>query len=173
MARPSDDQHFVLCHRNAGKQLYCCAGRTGMLTFTRSSDILGTIRTLFLLRLSRTGASILRSCVLSKIGRLGGTSDVLLAETSGPCGCWSCGSLVRTFLLPSLRDAYGGLFPVAYSRFFRHLPRCASTNGPPSPPQPGNLGQFIVPSFPLRTPVNTRAKMSKRSFRALLRSEPS
>jgi len=88
-----------------------------MLTFTRSSGILGIIHTLFLLRLSRTGASILPSCVLSKIGRLGGTSDVLLAETFGPCDCWSCGSLVRTFLLPSLRDAYGGLLPCSIFSF--------------------------------------------------------
>ena len=145
LAGSSDDEHFVLCHCNAGKKLCYCPGKTGMLTFTRSSGILGTIRTLFPLRLSRTGVSILRLCVLSIIGWLGGTSDVLLAEAFGPCGCWSCGSLVR----PSCFHLYVTLTvfssPAAYSRFSRHLLRCASTNGPRSPPRPENSGQYTAP----------------------------
>ena len=169
----SDDEHFVLCHCDAGKQLHYCAGKTGVLTFTRSLDILGTIRTLFLLRLSRTGVLILRLCVLSTIMRLGGASDVLLAETFGPCGCWSCGSLVR----PSCFHPFPTLTVISsslvYSRFSRHPLRCASINGPRSPPRPGSSGKFTVPSFHLRTRVNIRTRISKRSFRASLRSEPS
>ena len=173
LAGSSDDEHFVLCHCDASKQLCSCAGKTGVLTSTRSLDILGTIRTPFLLRLSRTGVSILQSCVLSTIVRLGRTSNALLAETFGPCGCWSCGSLVR----PSCFHLFVTLTVISsslvYSRFSRHPLRCASTNGLRSPPRPGNLGQFTVPSFHLRTRVNIRTRISKRSFRALLRSEPS
>ena len=173
LAGSSDDEPFVLCHCDAGKQLCYCAGKTGVLTFTRLLDILGTIRTLFLLRLSRIGVLILRLCVLSTIVRLGRASDILLAETFGPCGCWSCGSLVRPYCFhpfPTLMVIPSSL---VYSRFSRHPLRYGSTNGPRSPPRPGNLGQFTVPSFHLRTRVNIRTRISKRSFRALLRSGPS
>lgn len=173
LAGSSDDEYFVLRHRDAGKQLRYRAGKAGVLTFTRSLDILGTIRILSLLRLSRTGVLILRLCVLSTIVQLGRASDVLPAETFGPCGYWSCGSLVR----PSCFHLFLTLMAISsslvYSRFSRHPLRCASTNGPRSPPRPGNLGQFTVPSFHLRTRVNIRTRISKRSFRALLRSEPS
>ena len=174
LAGSSDDEHSVLCHCDVGKQLHYSAGKTEISTYTRSLDILGTIHTLFLLRLSHTGVSILRSCVLSIIGWLGGTSDILFAETFHPRGCWSCGSLVRSSCCFHLCVTLTMITsPVAYSRFSRHLLRCASTNGHRSPPRPQNSGQSTVPSFPLRTRVNIRTRISKRSFRALLRSEPS
>ena len=96
------------------------------------------------------------------------------AETFGPGGSWSWGSLVRPcLLLPPFRVHLPIDFPhEVYSRSSHQLPPCGSINGHHLRPQLENLGRFIVPSYLLRTLGSIRIRTPKRLRRVSSRSEP-
>jgi hypothetical protein len=144
---------------------------SGMLTFTRSSDILGTIRTPSLLRRSRTGVSVLRSCVLSIIGRYAGSLtfylqrrlSLWLLELRQPCKTF-LQSFVTLTVISSPCSIFSFLPPSTTLRKYQRTSLATAT---------GELGAIYCSIVSFANTGEHTDQDIKRSRRALLRSEPS